>query len=76
MGALRSVLNSQVATALPEEPKIGLIIQTDNPVGVEKQIHDILDNAGLRKADAPGQEWFVTNPNQVKRFYELFQKSV
>ena len=75
-GSTEVRINSQVATALPEEPKIGLIIQTDNPVGVEKQIHDILDNAGLRKADAPGQEWFVTNPNQVKRFYELFQKSV
>lgn len=69
-------INSQVATALPEEPKIGLIIQTDNPVGVEKQIHDILDNAGRRKEDAPGQEWFVTNPNQVKRFYELYQRNV
>ena len=69
-------INSQVATALPEEPKRGLIIQTDNPVGVEKQIHDLLNNAGLRKEDAPGQEWFVTNPNQVKRFFELCQRNV
>ena len=45
--------------------------QADNPVGMEKRIHDLLDNAGLRKKDAPGQEWFFTNPRQVKRFYEL-----
>ena len=69
-------INNQVTTALPEEPETGLIIKTDNPVGIEKQIHDLLDNAGLRKKDAPGQEWFVTNLNQVKRFYELCQRNV
>ena len=50
--------------------------QVDNPVGMEKRIHDLLDNAGLRKKDAPGQEWFFTNPRQVKRFYELMQPTV
>lgn len=69
-------INSQVETALPEEPVIGLIIQTDNPIGMEKQVHDLLDIAGFRKKDAPGKEWFVTNPDQVKSFYEACQKKV
>ena len=69
-------INNQAGTSLPEKPEVGLIIWTDNPVGMEKQIHDLLDNAGLRKKDAPGQEWFFTNPRQVKRFYELMQPTV
>ncbi len=65
-----SYINNQAGTSLPEKPEIGLIIQTDNPVGVEKGIHGLLDDDGLRKKDAPGQEWFVTNPDKVKRYYE------
>ena len=61
---------NQSSTALPEKPEIGLLIYTDNPVGVEQGIHGLLASAGLRKKDAPGQEWFITNPNQVKAFYE------
>ena len=61
---------NQAGTALPEKPEIGLLIHTDNPVGVEQGIHGLLDDDGLRKKDAPGQEWFVTNPDKVKRYYE------
>ncbi len=64
-------INNQTGTSLPEEPVIGLIILTDDPVGKEKRMHDILDTARLRKEDAPGSEWFDTNPEQVKNFYEL-----
>ena len=64
-------INNQAGTSLPELPVTGLIIQTDDPVGMEARIHRILDNARLRKEDAPGSEWFVTNPEQVKNFYEL-----
>ena len=64
-------INNQAGTSLPEGPVIGLIILTDDPVGREKRMHDILDTARLRKEDAPGSEWFVTNPEQVKGFYEL-----
>ena len=61
---------NQAGTALPENPKIGLHIKTDNPVGVEKGIHGLLDDEGLRKKDAPGQEWFITNADKVKRLYD------
>ena len=64
-------INNQASTSLPEQPEIGLIIKTDDPVGMEARMHRILDNARLRKEDAPGSEWFVTNPEQVKNFYEL-----
>ena len=64
-------INNQAGTSLPESPVTGLIIQTDDPVGMEAWIHRILDNARLRKEDAPGAEWFVTNPEQVKNFFEL-----
>ena len=67
---------NQAGTSLPEAPEIGLRIRTDNPVGVERHMHDYLDNVSLRKKDAPGQEWFVTHPEQVLRFYELSRKNI
>ena len=47
-------IDSQVGTALPEKYEIGLTIKTDNPVGMEKMIHNALDAANCRIEDAPG----------------------
>ena len=62
---------NQAGAALPEKPKIGLLIKTDNPNGVETGIHGLLDDKGRRKTDAPGREWFVTNTDEVKHLYDL-----
>ena len=65
-------IKNQAGTSLPESPVTGLIIKTDDPVGMEAKVHRILDIARLRKGSAPGSEWFVTNPEQVKDFYDEF----
>ena len=59
----------QVGTAMPEEPEIGLIIKTDNPSDIEQRIHSILKEFNTHIENAPGKEWFLTNPDQVARIY-------
>ena len=61
---------SQTRTALPEYPKIGLIIKTDELNLMENTIQNILKLQGRHKQDAPGNEWFLTSPSEVERVYE------
>lgn len=61
---------SQTRTALPEYPKVGLIIKTDELRLMENTIQNILKLQGKQKQDAPGIEWFITSPSEVERVYE------
>ena len=61
---------SQTRTALPEYPKVGLIIKTDELNLMENTIQNILRLQGKQKQDAPGNEWFITSPSEVERVYE------
>ena len=56
---------SQGATAMPEAPRIGLIIKTDQAFMMEKALHYILALKGKR-VESPGTEWFLTNPAEVE----------
>lgn len=60
---------SQIGTGMPEEPRIGLIIKTDDPSDIERRIHSLLKAVGRHKEDAPGTEWFFTNPDEVERIF-------
>ncbi len=61
---------SQTCTALPEYPKVGLIIKTDALNLMESTIQNILKLQGKQKQDAPGKEWFITSPSEVETVYE------
>ncbi len=61
---------SQTRTALPEYPKVGLIIKTDALNLMESTIQNILKLQGKQKQDAPGKEWFITSPSEVETVYE------
>ncbi len=63
-------ISSQTRTALPEYPKVGLIIKTDELSLMENTIQNILRLQGKQKQDAPGNEWFITSPSEVERVYE------
>ena len=65
-----SRIRSQTRTALPEFPKVGLIIKTDESGLMEKAIQYILRIQGKQKQDAPGNEWFITSPSEVEQVYE------
>lgn len=62
-------VRSQV-TAMPESPEIGLVIKTDNPVMLEKAIQAVLGMRGKHQSDAPGAEWYSTNPTEVQQIYK------
>ncbi len=65
-------INSQTATALPENPVVGLIIRTDSPDTIEWAIHEFLGNKHMQ--NAPGKEWFMTHPNEVQEIHEKVLK--
>lgn len=61
---------SQAGTAYPEFPHIALIIKCDDPNKIETAIHSILKVRKQWLDEAPGQEWFMTSPEDVKSIYE------
>ena len=58
-------------TGIPEEPVIALVIKTDNPDSLESAIHTILTARGKHVEEAPGTEWFLTNPDEVEEIYQF-----
>ena len=59
-------VESQTRSA-PERHIIGLLIRTDASDPMEKAIHAIL--RGRRVGEAPGTEWFITNPSEVEEIH-------
>ncbi len=55
----------QVATALPEQPHLALVVKTDHASELERAIHNILTLRGRRATSALGKEWFLTSPDEV-----------
>lgn len=64
-------VESQAATAMPEQPKIALLIQTDKPFELEKAIHKLLAKYGKQIQEAPGAEWFSTSPSEVEEIHAI-----
>ena len=64
-------VESQAATAMPEKPKIALLIQTDKPAELEKAIHKLLAKDGKQMKGALGAEWFVTSPSEVEEIHAI-----
>ena len=62
-------IHSQTGTGMPEEAQRGLVIKTDTPSEIERCIHGILKAVGRHKEDAPGTEWFNTNPDEVEGIF-------
>ena len=56
---------SQAATALPETPRVAIILRTPLPVVWERAIHSVLAARDAQIADAPGVEWFDTSPDII-----------
>lgn len=56
---------SQVSTSLPEKPIIEYIIKVNDSALLESMIHSSLKLRKKQLKDAPGSEWFLTNPDEV-----------
>lgn len=66
-----SRIYGQSRTCFPEAPHIALIIKTDDSSTLETTLHCILKSNDRQLADAPGAEWFNTNPEEIKALYDI-----
>ena len=55
------------ATGMPEEPEVAVVWRTDKPEAAERMLHGHLEFRGKRLPDAPGSEWFLTSPDEIKQ---------
>lgn len=60
---------SQTGTCYPECPHLALVIYCDDSVLLEKTLHDILKMKNRWIANAPGNEWFITSPEEIEQIY-------
>ena len=59
----------QAGTCYPELPHIALIIYCDDSSALEAALHSILKYQGKWLKNAPGTEWFLTSPQEIKDYY-------
>lgn len=64
----------KVKSEEPEHRTISLVIKTDFPDDLEKILHMMLRIAGKQLDDAPGREWFFTNPEEIVEIYNNMAK--
>jgi hypothetical protein len=57
---------NQNGTAMPEAPVVAYARRTDAPRKLEQTLHAILECRGLKLAKAPGAEWFLSSPEEIK----------
>lgn len=62
---------TQAKTSYPELPHVALIIKCLDSYQLEKAIHNILKARGKWLENAPGTEWFNTNPQEIESIYEF-----
>lgn len=70
----RNVLDrifSQTGTAYPEYPHVALLIKCPSAREMEDALHSILKLRGKWMENAPGSEWFLTSPDEIKDLYWL-----
>jgi hypothetical protein len=56
---------TQASTALPENPRIAIILYTERARDWETAIHAILRIRGSHLTTVPGTEWFDTSPDEI-----------
>lgn len=61
-------------TAMAEQPKIEVVMRTENPKALEQLIHSILKKKqDIYIEDAPGKEWYRISPDIAKKIKEAFE---
>lgn len=60
---------SQAGTAYPEYPHVALVIKCSSAHDMETALHSVLKVQGKWIESAPGKEWFITSPDEIKDIY-------
>ncbi|UTT71161.1 GIY-YIG nuclease family protein [Arthrobacter sp. DNA4] len=69
-------ITDQQRTVMPEEPVVAYVRRTDTPLKLERLMQAVLFYRGQQIEDAPGTEWFNSNPNEVREIVGwIFQSS-
>ncbi|TDK23509.1 GIY-YIG nuclease family protein [Arthrobacter crusticola] len=61
---------NQQGTAMPEAPVVAYVRRTDTPRRLEQGLHAILHCRGQQLVDAPGAEWFLSSPDEIKKIVD------
>lgn len=65
---------SQAGTCYPELPHIALVIYCDDSAALEAALHSILKFQNKWIKEAPGTEWFLTSPQEVRELYFILSQ--
>ncbi|ORA06892.1 GIY-YIG nuclease family protein [Mycobacterium arosiense] len=68
---VESRIGEQVGTALPERPRIVLTHTCSDAALLEKALHATLELRGQKVSDAPGNEWYNTNADEIRLLIDL-----
>ncbi len=61
---------AQAGTAYPEYPHVALVIKCSSAKNMEDALHSVLKVRGRWIESAPGKEWFITSPDEIKDIYK------
>ena len=71
--SIRKYIERQARKAIVDPPKIPLLFRTNECVDLEGAIHRIL-RLRDQQIDAPGDELFMTNPEEVLEIYDFIDR--
>lgn len=74
VGRSRNLAIERIAESIgytPETFALGFMILTDSPEDWEKLLHSLLNLKNRHIDKAHGTEWYQTNPEELKRIYEV-----
>ncbi|WP_395402263.1 GIY-YIG nuclease family protein [Arthrobacter sp. UC242_113] len=66
VGDAKIRISDQQGTAMPEQPLVAYVRRSDTPLKLERLVHAVLFYRGRQLDDAPGSEWFSSNPEEIK----------
>lgn len=64
------------STALPERPRMAVVIRTHDASLLEKALQTVLSYRGRWLSEAAGSEWYATNPDEIVHLYDLIRQDV
>ena len=70
----KSRVGEQSGTALPEKPYIFLEVKTVDCSSLEQNIHSLLKLKGVKSTVAIGNEWFITNEENILLILQKIQE--
>ena len=61
----------QAGTSYPEVPHIALVFRCTDSALLEAALHSVLKIRQRWLENAPGKEWFMTSPEEIKEIYQV-----